>query len=333
MRLVAALFCFTLSQIALRPALADVTEIRIAQQTSIAFLQFNVMKHQKLLEKHAAALGVPDLKVSYATFNGPDAMNDALLSGAVDIVSGGPPGLIVIWAKTRGTPREVRGVTGLARLPWLLNSRNPAVKTIRDFTAADKIAMPAVKLSSQAVLLQMAAAREWGDAQYDRLDALTVSMSPADSTTGLLSGGGGFNAAFTVPPFQDMQLKDPAVHTVLDSRTVIGDSSASFAWTSKTFHDANPRVYRALVNAIQEASSFIMANKREAAGYFVEDTKTKVDAEEVARIVSGPGVSYSATPLASAAWADFMQRVGRHKTVAESWKDLFFAEIHDLPGS
>ncbi len=315
-----------------RPAEAEVTELRIAQQTSIAFLQFNVMKHQRLLEKHAAALGIPDLKVTFATFNGPDAMNDALLSGAVDIVSGGPPGLIIVWAKTFGTAREVRGVAGLARLPWLLNSRNPAVKTIHDFTEADKIAMPSVKSSSQAVLLEMAAAREWGDAAYDKLDPLTVSMSPADATTGLLSGGGGFNAAFTVPPFQDMQLKDKAVHTVLDSRDVIGESSASFAWTTKSFHDANPKVYLALVNAIKEASAFIMANQREAALYFVADTKARVDADEVVGIVSGPGVSFSATPLAAAKWADFMNRMGRSKVAAKSWKDLFFPEIHDLPG-
>jgi NitT/TauT family transport system substrate-binding protein len=333
MRRILTLLCSMLLLSMEQSARAEVAELRIAQQTSIAFLQFNVMKHQKLLEKHAAALGAPDLKVSYATFNGPDAMNDALLSGAVDIVSGGPPGLIVVWAKTFGTAREVRGVAGLSRLPWLLNSRNPEVKTIRDFTAADKIVMPAVKVSAQAVLLQMAAAKEWGEANYDKLDALTTSMSPADSTTGLLSGGGGFNAAFTVPPFQDMQLKDPAIHTVLDSRDIIGDSTASYAWTTKTFHDANPKIYRALVNAILEASEFVTANKAEAAAYFIADTNTRVKAEEVTKIVSGPGISYNATPLAAAQWAEFMRRVGRHKVVAQSWKDLFFPEIHDLPGS
>ena len=333
MRFVTALLCSALWFTSGTPLRAEVSELRIAQQTSVAFLQFNVMKHQRLIEKHAAALGVPGLKVTFATFNGPDAMNDALLSGAVDIVSGGPPGLIVIWAKTHGTAREVRGVAGLARLPFLLNSRNPAVRTIRDFGAADKIALPAVKLSAQAVVLQMAAAREWGDAAYERLDALTVSMAPSEATIGLLSGGGGFNAAFTVPPFQNMQLKDPAVHTVLDSRDVIGDSTASFAWTSKIFHDANPMVYRALVEAIKEASIFIAGNKREATLYFIADTRTRVDPEEVIGIVSGPGVSYNAAPLASAKWADFLYRVGRTKVAARSWKDLFFADIHDLPGN
>jgi NitT/TauT family transport system substrate-binding protein len=32
-------------------------------------------------------------------------------------------------------------------------------------------------------------------------------------------------------------------------------------------------------------------------------------------------------------FADFMHRVGRIATKPESWKDLFFADIHDQPGS
>lgn len=334
MRIIAAMLGLACWLFAAAPAAhAEVSELRIAQQTSIAFLQFNVMKHQKLLEKHAAALGIPDLKVSYATFNGPDAMNDALLSGAVDVVSGGPPGLIIIWAKTFGTSREVRGIAGLSRLPWLLNSRNPNVKSVRDFTSADKIVMPSAKSSAQAVLLQMAAAREWGDANYDKLDPLTASMAPADATTGLLAGNAGFNAAFTVAPFQYMQLKDPAVHTVLDSRDLIGNSTSAYAWTTRAFVTANPKVYMAMVNAIKEASAFIMANKREAAMYFVADTRAKVDPEEIVEIVSGPGVSFDATPLSAAKWEEFMRRVGRHKAVAKTWKDMFFEGIHDQPGS
>ncbi|MEI7712289.1 MAG: ABC transporter substrate-binding protein [Rhodospirillales bacterium] len=315
------------------PALAETNEVRIAQQTSIAFLQFNVMKHQGLIEKHAKALGVPDVKVTFATFNGPDAMNDALLSGAVDIVSGGPPGLLVVWSKTWGSSQEVRGVGALAQLHFLLNTRNPNVKSIRDFTATDRIAMPAVKVAAQSVLLEMAAAKEWGDAAYEKLDPLTIAMSPSDTTAGLLSGGGNFNSAFTIPPFQEMQLKDPAVHTVLDSRDILGTSSASFAWATKKFHDANPKVFLAVVNAMKEASSFIMAHKQETVAYYLEDTRAKVDPALIQSILDDPANVYSTTPLGSMKWADFMYRVGRNKVAAKTWKDMFWPEIWDLPGN
>lgn len=45
----------------------------------MGYLQFNVIEDWKLIEKHAATLGVRDVKVSWARFNGPNAMNDALI--------------------------------------------------------------------------------------------------------------------------------------------------------------------------------------------------------------------------------------------------------------
>ena len=128
---------------------AQVPEVRFAQQFSMAYLQFNVMRHQDLLQKHAAALGIPEVKVSYIVFNGPDMMNDALLSGGIDIASGGVPGLLTIWSKTRGTAQEVRGISALSQQRVLLTSREPRIKSIRDFGPNDRIAVPAVKVSAQ----------------------------------------------------------------------------------------------------------------------------------------------------------------------------------------
>lgn len=319
--------------VAFTPARAEVTEVRFAQQFSMGYLQFNVMKHQDLLAKHVAEAGLPPVKIEWVTFNGPDMMNDALLSGAIDIASGGMPGLLTIWAKTKGTAQEVRGVAAMSQQPLLLNSRNPAVKTVRDFTAADRIALPAVKVSAQAVLLEMAAAKEWGDASYDRLDKLTFSLSPPDATSGLMTGGGDFNAAFTVPPFQAMQLRDPAVHTVLSSDEVIGPSSGGTAWTTKKFHDANPKLYRAILDAMQEASGFIAGHPKETVAYYAADTKMKIDTVLMEALLEDPKFKYQLVPRATLRWADFMHKVGRIKVAPASWKDLFWPEIHDLDGS
>lgn len=318
---IAALLCCTRAH-------AEVSEIRFAQQFSMGYLQFNVMKHQGLLEKR-----LPSVKVAWVTFNGPDMMNDALLSGAIDVASGGMPGLLTIWAKTRGTPQEVRGIAAMSQQPLMLNSRNPAVRSIRDLTEADRIALPAVKVSAQAVVLEMAAAKEWGDAAYDRLDKLTFSLSPPDATSGLLAGGGDFNAAFTVPPFQNMQLRDPAVHTVLSSDEVVGPSSGGSAWTTKKFHDANPKLYQALLDAMQEASEFIAAHPKETVAYYAADTKMKIDTELMEGLLADPKFKYTLTPSATLRWAAFMYKVGRIKSAPGSWKDLFWPELHDRDGS
>lgn len=299
----------------------------------MGYLQFDVMKHQDLLAKHLAAAGLPPVKVTWVTFSGPDMMNDALLSNSIDIASGGMPGLLTIWAKTKGSSQEVRGVSAMSQQPILLNSRNPAVKTIRDFTDKDRIAMPAVKVSAQAVLLEMAAAKEWGNDAYDRLDKLTFSLSPPDATSGLLAKGGDFDSAFTVPPFQDMQLRDPAIHTVLSSVDLVGPSSGGMAWTTKRFHDANPKVYKAILDAMQEASEFIASHPKETVAYYAADTKAKIDTELLDRLLIDPRFKYDLTPVATMHWAEFMHQVGRIKVAPATWKDLFWPEIGDRQGS
>ena len=84
------------------------------------------------------------------------------LSGGIDIASGGTPGLLILWARTKGTPQEVRGISAMSSQPFLMNTRNPAIKTVADLKETDRIAVPAVKVSIQAIMLQMAAAKAFG---------------------------------------------------------------------------------------------------------------------------------------------------------------------------
>src|ERR1041384_4324875 len=159
---------------------AGAQEVRIARQFSMGYLQFNVMEHEKLLEKHAAALGLKDVKIAWTIFNGPDAMNNALISDSVDIVAGGVPGLVTLWARTKGTGNEVKGISALSSQPIYLNTRSDNIKSLADLKDSDRIAVPAVKVSLQAVSLQMAAAKMHGQSNYAKYDPLTVSMSPPD---------------------------------------------------------------------------------------------------------------------------------------------------------
>jgi NitT/TauT family transport system substrate-binding protein len=318
----------------LSPATAEVPEIRLAEQFSMGYLQLNVMQHQKLIEKHAAALGIPNAKVSWFKFNGPTAVNEALISGNIDIGSGGVPGLLTLWARTKGTPQEVRGIAALSSQPFLLNTRNPAVKTIADFKDTDRIAVPAVRTSVQAMTLEMAAAKQWGDKNFEKLDPLTVSMTPPDATVALLKGGAQITAAFSVPPFQYMQLESHDIHTVLNSYDAMGGPHTFTAiWTSKKFRDGNPKMYQAFVAALKEATEIVNKDKRAAAGYWIEDAKSKLPLDKATAIVSGAQVHWTIVPENTMKYADFMSSVGRMKVKATSWKDYFFPEIYDQKGS
>lgn len=316
-----------------RSARAAVPEIRFARQFSMGYLQFNVMERQKLIEKHAAALGLPEVNVSWLTFNGPEAMNGALISDTVDIVSGGIPGMLTLWSRTRGTPQEVRGISALSSQPCLLNTRNPALRSIADLTAEDRVAVPTVKVSIQAVTLQMAAAKLFGTTEYARLDPLTVSMAPPDATIALLSGAAGISCAFSVPPFQEQQLEKPGIHTLLNSFEVAGPHSFTLSWTSARFRERNPVLYQALLAALKESTEIVNADRAAAAALWIEDTKSKLPLETAKRVVSGPQVAWTMVPQNTMRYAAFMQSVGTLRAVPGSWQDLFFPEAHGLAGS
>jgi NitT/TauT family transport system substrate-binding protein len=315
-------------------AAACAQEIRIARQFSMGYLQFNVMEHEKLLEKHATALGLKDVKIAWSLFNGPDAMNNALISDSVDVVSGGTPGLVTIWARTKGTANEVRGISALSSQPIYLNTRSDNIKSIADLKDSDRVALPAVKVSLQAVLLQMAAAKLHGQANYGKYDSLTVSMSPPDGTIALLSGSGEVNNVFSVPPFQQQQLEKPGVRTILNSFDVTdGPATFTMAWTSARFRDKNPVLYKALIAALKEATDIVDKDRAKAAGYWIEDVKSKLPLDKVTGVISGPQVRWTMAPENSMKFAAFMASVGSIKEAPKSWKDMFFPEIHDLNGS
>ena len=322
------------AMLALLPLSAGAQEVRIARQFSMGYLQFNVMEHDKLLEKHAAALGLKDVKIAWSIFNGPDAMNNALISDSIDIVAGGVPGLVTLWARTKGTANEVKGISALSSQPFLMNTREDRIKSIADLKDSDRIALPAVKVSVQAVALQMAAAKMFGQANYGKYDQLTVSMSPPDSTIALLSGSGEVSNVFSVPPFQQQQLDKPGIRTVLNSFDIMdGPHTFTCAWTSARFRDKNPVLYKALIAALKEATEIVDKDRKKAAGYWIEDVKSKLPLDKVTAVISGAQVRWTMAPENTMKFANFMASVGSIKQTPASWKDMFFPEVHDLSGS
>src|ERR1700738_2320944 len=156
------------------PARAEVSEVRLSKQYGLPYLPFMVMEHFQLLEKQAEKQGIA-LKVSWTTLSNSSAMMEAIISGQMDFIAPGLPTLATMWDKTVGTQNEIRALSAVQSMPYVLVTRSPNIKPTRDFTEHDRIALPAVKLTGHAIALQMAAAKEWGREHYDKLDPLTVS--------------------------------------------------------------------------------------------------------------------------------------------------------------
>ena len=169
-------------------AQAEVSVVNMSKQFGLPYLPMIVIEAQQLIEKNAKAAGLGDVKTTWTQRVGPAAELDALLAGQADFIGPGGTTLATIWDKTVGTPQEVRALIAMQSMPFVLVTRNPNVKTIADFTDKDKIALPAVKLTGHALILEMEAARIWGNDHYDKLDSITITRSHADAAAAVMVG-------------------------------------------------------------------------------------------------------------------------------------------------
>jgi NitT/TauT family transport system substrate-binding protein len=240
----------------------------------------------------------------------------------------GAPGLAVIWSRTRGTPQEVKGAFAYNYFPTALNTREAGIKSLADYTEKHKIAVPAVKVSNQAIFLQMAAAKLYGMANYTRFDALTVSMTHPDGMAALLSGHGEITSHFTAVPFVQLELQKPGIRRVATATEILGAANCHNVMIAPAkFQAGSPKLYGAFLAAMQEATQIVNANKRAAAELYIRVTKEKSSVEDILRIMTDAGHEYAfdVRPEGDLKTIQFMHQIGSIKVRPESWGDLLFA--------
>ncbi len=311
-------------------ARAEVTELRITKQPGIIYLAPIVMEQQKLVEKEAAKLGLK-LETRFITFGGGGAATDALLSGNVDVVTTGASNMLLLWDRTKG---QVKGLAGSSATPMWLVSNNPAVKTVRDFTEKDRIAVPTVKISSQAIILQIAARKLYGDADFAHFDAMTVTLGHPDAQAALTNASGSLTGHFSGAPYQAAEAATPGVHVVTTSTDILGQPfSNAVYFAAQKFHDANPTVIKAFMAAAKAASEFIAANPREACELYLRATGEKTPVDVLLQQIGDPKTSFSTAPFGMGLVASHMADTKVLRTRPAGWRDFFFAEAAELPGN
>src|SRR5437667_8391080 len=238
-----------------------------------------VMDREQLIEKRAKAAGLGDVKVEWKTFDGGNVINDAMLAGALDVAGIGIPGFLTLWAKAKDNPAlEVRALTGMSSSSMYLMTRNPQVKTLKDFSERDRIAVPGIKTSLPAVLLHMAAAKEFGDANYAKLDPITVGLGHPEALAVMLSGKGEINSHMASPPFSYLEDATPGIHRVFSTVEILGNITLDMIYTSRRFYEANPKLCAAFIAALNEANALIARDKRKAAEIYLAVSEQKSSA-------------------------------------------------------
>jgi NitT/TauT family transport system substrate-binding protein len=312
---------------------AEVKEVRIPQGAGgLGFLPLLEMEKYQLIEKHAKALGIDNLRVRWISVGGPAVVNDALLSGAADFTAAGPPAFLTLWDRTT-TSLKIKGVAAMASMPMYLNTRVDSIKKLEDFTDKDKIAVTSIKVSIPALVMQMYAKSKYGPSQATRFDRYTVTMTHPDAVIALLSGS--ISAHFTSPPFYQRERKDGRIHTIMNSDEILGGSTTfTMLSTTSKFREQNPTVYRAVLQALEEANQRIVADRTAAAELFLSTTTQKgFLVREIVDVLSEKSSKFTTTPENIMKYANFMNEIGSIRNKPGSWKDLFFAEIQSAPGS
>jgi NitT/TauT family transport system substrate-binding protein len=312
-----------------QPAEAEPATLRHAYLAGLPHLPALVMKNQKLLEACLTEEGLGSTKVEWYELNGA-AQTDGLLSGNLDFTSDGVTNLATLWAATHG---RVKAIASEGAVPNDLVTTNPKVVSVKDFGPDDRISVPSVKVSPQAIMLQMLAQDAFGD--YQRLDALTVAMRHADAAVALLTGSSAVNSHFSTPPFQEQELADPKIHRVVSSYDILGGPTTLTVVTSTTrFHDANPMSVKAERCAIERAIKLINSDSEATAKVYLQESgDTRTPQDTIVKILKDPRMLYATAPVNIMKFVNFMSKIGELKAAPDSWKDLFFPEGQNGGGS
>src|SRR5262249_42425747 len=243
------------------------------------------------------------------------------------------PSLITLWEKTRGSANEVRAVGTVSNGAITLYTINPNVKTIADFADTDRIAVPTVRLSFNAMMLQMAAEELWGDPH--RLDHLTVALGHPDAVAALSAGYGKatITAHIAVQPFTDRGLKLPGAHVITDSRKVFGGPLTQITLLAgQATKEKNPLLFQAVANALEAAIQSANADKRAAAALWKEVQKAPESIDDLLAQLNDPGFEFTSRPQRIAHFTAFLNRIGTLKTKVSDWQELFWETAHQQAG-
>jgi len=312
---------------------AEVSEVILGQQFGAVYLPAMVMENRKLVEKYLAAGGMNDVRVTWAKLGGPAAVNDAMLSGNLHFACQGVPSLAVIWDRTRGGI-GVKALAAVASNNLWLNTRNPNIRSLKDFSDSDRIAIPSLKVSTQAVMLHIAAEQQWGKGNHTKLDHITVALPHPEAIAAVLSQVHEINTHFATSPFHEVEVK-AGLKTITSGFDIMGGPTTGVTFTSyEKFRADNPKTFAAVNKAYDEALDWINADKRRAARLYIEMTnERKLTEDDLTLTFSSADMEYTKVPSRLGKIVDFLHRVGFVKSEPASWKDLFFQEAYGLPGS
>lgn len=225
----------------------------IAYQSSIAYAPLIVMQEKGLIEKHFDG----EVEVDWQLAANGAAINDGITAGSIDVgCMGAAPAITGMQA---GIPYKI--FTGLSSQPYAILTNQDDIKSLKDITADDQIAITNIN-SHPHILLAMAAKAELGDARA--LDGNLVVLANADGYSSIISGA--VQCHMVISPYNFMEVATGEINEIPVSKEVWPDGNTFIVGVAGTkLQEEKPELYEALCKATEEAMTFIAENPEETA--------------------------------------------------------------------
>lgn len=287
-------------------------KIAIAEQYGLAYAPIQVMKELKLMDKN-----LPGVQVEWKQLGNTAAIREAMLVNEVDAGFMAIPPFLIGWDK--GMKWKI--ASGLSESPIGLVTYRDDIKSIKDLTNEDRIALPQPG-SIQHILLSMASEREFGEAS--KFDNQLVTLAHPDGMNALLAKKD-ITAHFTSPPYIFKELETEGMHQILDGEGAMGKPFTFIVGvTTNKFHDENPEVYKAFVKSLHESIDYINEHPEETAS-MLKDVY-KIPEEELLKYLTWEGNVYSKSIKGIDEFVNFTNKNGYISKTPESIDEILWED-------
>jgi NitT/TauT family transport system substrate-binding protein len=287
--------------------------VTIAYQPGIGYAPLLIMQQEGWLKN-----ALPGKTFVFRQLDSGAAIRDGMISGDIQVGSGGLGPFLVGWAK--GIDWKV--LTPMEDMNLWLMAKKPQYRTLQDFKDGGKIAMPAPD-SIQAVVLRKGAKEKLGNA--NALDSNIVALGHPEGLQALLSGQ--IAGHLTSPPFE-FQEQERGAHKVIDSYSLFGGPHTfNSIFMRQGFYEANRDVADALSKNVQRAVTMLREQPAQAAQILAKQSGGKVSAKQFQEWITHDGVQYTTQPHGFVKIAQFMKEIGLIDKAPASVDEVTFPNV------
>jgi NitT/TauT family transport system substrate-binding protein len=279
----------------------------IAYQPGLGAVTLVTLKHQKTLEKL-----FPNTTFDWKVVFSGASVRESMIANQVQLGALGLPPFLVGW--DRGFNWKV--LTASSRSDSWLVTKNPRIKSLKDFTSSDKIGVVAPD-SQQAIILRKAAQDQLGDAHA--LDQNIVAITSEDGEQALLSGQ--IAAHLSGLPFQQREV-DTGGRIILHTTDAFGKVGAGLIALAPNFDEQYPDFTKKVRQAFLDATNYASTHHEEVAQYLSQDQAGGGTAAQFKALLDNSAFVFDTTPSGLITYAKFMQSIGLISKVPGSVKDL-----------